>query len=125
MATGRASASEIAISASSVEPWDEDILALVTDAGLPIHFSHGIPALAAREGQRCAALADILLHGLSQVRLGGLFRLITGDGTQLDALSADWIRALPPVAGLLTTGQWQQALDRAAVTGLNLTRARS
>jgi hypothetical protein len=114
MAAEKASASEIAIAASSPEPWDEHILGLANDAGLPIHFSHGIPALAVREGQRCAALADILLNGLSQSRFQRLFRLVRGDGTPLDTLHADWMRGLPADAGLLTTGQWQQALYRAS-----------
>jgi hypothetical protein len=115
MASGRVSASEIAIAASSPEAWDEHVLALATDAGLPIHFSHGVPALSTREGQRCAALADVLLNGLSQSRCQRLFRLIAGDGSQLDSVPADWMRELPSNAALRTADQWQLALDRLAV----------
>jgi hypothetical protein len=32
------------------------VLVLPADAGLPLHFSHGVPALASWEGQACAVL---------------------------------------------------------------------
>lgn len=60
---------EIAITAASPTTWDDTFLVLAREARLPLHFSHGIPALATREGQTCAALADILLRGLSQERV--------------------------------------------------------
>jgi hypothetical protein len=53
--------------------WDDHMLVLAADASLPLHFSHGVPALASREGHACAALADILLNGLSQERVRRLF----------------------------------------------------
>jgi hypothetical protein len=55
--------SEIAITTASPTAWDDTFLVLAREAGLPLHFSHGIPALATREGQTCVALADILLRG--------------------------------------------------------------
>jgi hypothetical protein len=69
VASGRARPEEIAICATATENWDEHMLVLATDADLPVHFSHGVPALASREGQACAALADVLLNGLSQHRV--------------------------------------------------------
>lgn len=68
IASGRARPDEIAICATSTDHWDEHFLVLRADAGLPVHFSHGVPALASREGQACCALADPLLNGLSQDR---------------------------------------------------------
>jgi hypothetical protein len=73
IASGRARPEEIAICATATEDWDDHMLVLATDAGLPLHFSHGVPALASREGQACAALADVLLNGLSQDRARRLF----------------------------------------------------
>ncbi len=66
LVAGRARPNEIAISAASPDAWDGHILALAADTGLRIHFSHGVPALSTRDGQRCAALADVLLRGLSE-----------------------------------------------------------
>src|SRR5262249_26743081 len=53
IASGIAKPHEIAIAASSTAAWDDHFLALAADTGLRIHFSHGIPALATRDGQRC------------------------------------------------------------------------
>jgi hypothetical protein len=69
IAVGRARPEEIAICATATEDWDDHMLVLAADARLPLHFSHGVPALASREGQACAALADVLLNGLSQDRV--------------------------------------------------------
>src|SRR5882724_258592 len=60
LASGQAKAEEIAIAATSTPDWDDHFLAYGRNAGLPLHFSHGVPALSTPEGQACAALADIL-----------------------------------------------------------------
>ena len=73
IASGRARPDEIAVCATATEDWDDHMLVLAADAGLPLHFSHGVPLLASREGQVCAALADVLLNGLSQNRVRRLF----------------------------------------------------
>ena len=57
---GKAAPQEIAITAASPAVWDDAFLVFSREASLPLHFSHGIPALGTREGQACAALADIL-----------------------------------------------------------------
>ena len=59
IASGRARPEQIAVCATATKDWDDHMLVLAADAGLPLHFSHGVPALASREGQACAALADI------------------------------------------------------------------
>lgn len=53
IASGRARPEEISICATSTGEWDEHFLVLAADADLPLHLSHGVPALASREGQAC------------------------------------------------------------------------
>ena len=112
IASGRARPEEIAICATATEEWDEHFLVLVADAGLPLHFSHGVPVLASREGQACAALADVLLNGLSQDRIRRLF----GHARRRRALAdlpATWSYGLQPGAALFELDQWRRALDEA------------
>jgi hypothetical protein len=59
LSSGQAKAEEIAIAATSTPDWDDYFLAYANNAGLPLHFSHGVPALSTPEGQACAALAWI------------------------------------------------------------------
>src|SRR3546814_1571858 len=49
--------------------YDDHFLALRADANLDLHFVHGVKVTATREGQAAAALADILVRGLSQTRM--------------------------------------------------------
>jgi hypothetical protein len=114
LASGRARPEEIAIAAPTTEPWDDHFLVLVASAGLPIHFSHGVPALSVREGQACAALADVLLNGLSQDRLRRLLGHTAGRGRALKDLRRDWAAGLRPEAGLFEIDHWRRALDEAA-----------
>lgn len=107
MASG-VSAAEIAIAALVPDAWDESMLVLSRTAGLPVHFTHGISALEAADGQACAALADILLRGLSQARVRRLLRR----APRAD-LPNDWSRGLRRSAGLFTLTQWATALHAA------------
>jgi hypothetical protein len=109
VSSGRARPSEIAIAVAAPEEWDAHILALSRSTGLRIHFSHGIPALSTRDGQRCAALADVLLRGLGESRVRRLIGLCNGTGTALDGLREGWLRALPSGATLHTLTDWQRA----------------
>jgi hypothetical protein len=108
---GGASASDIAITAASTPAWDEHILALATQPGIPIHFSHGLPALNSWEGQSCAALADVLGNGLNQERVRRL--LMHSSSSAMNALPDDWAAGLPQQAGLFTVDQWRRALQSA------------
>jgi hypothetical protein len=103
-------ARDIAIAAASTGAWDEHFIALAAGTGLRIHFSHGIPALSTRDGQRCAALADILLRWLSESRVRRLVSLCTDKGGMLAQLPQDWLTLLPRGATLLTLLDWQRAL---------------
>jgi hypothetical protein len=113
IASGRARPEEIAICATATDDWDEQVLALATDAGLPLHFSHGVPALASREGQACAALADVLLNGLSQERVRRLVGHARGRGRGVKDLPRNWAQGLVPGAALFELHEWCRALDQA------------
>jgi hypothetical protein len=110
LSRGNIPASDIAITTASPLVFDEHMLVLASQAGIPIHFSHGIPALSSWEGQSCAALADVLGNGLSQERVR---RLIRHSSPTTFSLPEDWAKGLPPQAGLFTVDQWRRALRSA------------
>ena len=109
LAAGRARASDIALATTAPAAWDDYILALGSASDLPLCFVHGRPALATRDGQRCAALADALQSGLSQARMRRLLSLVANQGTILDDLPD---RSLPvsSEASLSTAADWERAL---------------
>jgi hypothetical protein len=110
LSTKAAEPRDIAIATASPAMWDEHFLGLAANSGLRIHFSHGVPALSVRDGQRCAALADILVRGLSEQRVRRLLALCAGERTELDRLPPDWLRALPRGASLLALRDWERVL---------------
>jgi hypothetical protein len=116
LASGRARPEEIAIVATSTAAWDNHFLVLAADAALPVHFSHGVPALSTREGQACAALADVLLNGLSQDRMRRLLGHAAGRSGALEDLPRNWAAGLRPGAGLFEIDHWHRALDDAAAS---------
>ncbi|MDP1907531.1 MAG: PD-(D/E)XK nuclease family protein, partial [Hyphomicrobium sp.] len=103
-------AAAIGIAALTPDTWDESMLVLSRNAGLPIHFTHGLSALEDAAGQACAALADILLRGLSQERIR---QLVRQSPRARMALPDDWSRGLRRSAGLFTLTQWTTALEAA------------
>lgn len=111
--SGRARPEEIAICSTTTGDWDQHFLALATDADLPLHFSHGVPALASREGQACAALADVLLSGLSQDRVRRLVGHAAGRSRALNDLPRNWAMGLLAGAALFELDQWRRAFDEA------------
>jgi hypothetical protein len=113
LASGRAQPEQIAVCATATDDWDEHMLVLTTDAGLPLHFSHGVSVLASREGQACAALADILLNGLSQDRVRRLISHAAGHSRALADLPQTWAVGLQRGAALFELDQWRRALDEA------------
>lgn len=114
LSSGQAKPEEIAIAATSTQDWDDHVLAYARNAGLPVHFSHGVPALSTPEGQACAALADVLTNGLSQERVWRLIRRLP-NRPFLNTLPDDWFAAIPRSAGLRTLDHWQQALSAARI----------
>ncbi|MBW7973555.1 PD-(D/E)XK nuclease family protein [Bradyrhizobium sp. BR 10289] len=113
--SGAAKPHEIAIGSAGTIAWDDHFCALAADAGLRLHFTHGIPALSTRDGQRCAALADVLLHGLNQQRIRRLMSLCRGQGTSLDALPERWLGAVPRGATLARVEDWRRTIAAAAL----------
>jgi PD-(D/E)XK nuclease superfamily len=125
IASGTAKPHEIAIASATTAPWDDHVLGLAADAGLRIHFCHGVPALATVDGQRCAALADILLHGLSPKRVRRLLALCRGQVLALEGLPDGWLAAIPRGATLQTVEDWQRAIAAAADKDGSLGSARA
>jgi hypothetical protein len=123
--SGTAKPDEIAIAAASTAPWDDHFLGLAADAGLRVHFAHGIPALSTVDGQRCAALADLLLHGLSQKRVRRLISLCRSQGLVLDQLPDGWLSVIPRGATLSTLEDWQRAIADAALADSSLIPAQA
>lgn len=114
IASGRARPQEIALCAPATSAWDEHLVTLAHGADLPLYFSNGIPALSTSEGQACAALADVLLHGLSQDRIRRLVGHASRRGAPLVDLPHDWAQAIPSEATLYHLDQWRRALGTAA-----------
>ena len=102
----------IGIASTATEPYDEHFLVLADGAGIPIHFTHGRPALDTEDGQRCAALADVLLHGISQDRVRRLLSSLrhTTAGREL---SPNLLLGIRREAGLPTVSHWSRALEAA------------
>ena len=109
LASGKARPEEIAIAAASPTDFDDHVLALSEDANLPIHFVHGIKAITKPAGQTAAALADVLIKGISQERVRRLLRRLAGTPALAD-LPKDWPSILPTDAPLTTVERWEHAL---------------
>jgi len=102
-------ASDIAFTAASPGEYDDLVLAMSTEASLPIHFAHGRRALATRDGQAAAALADVVLHGLSQDRVRRLATLAHAAETPFGRLPDGWMRELPSAAPLGSPERWPRS----------------
>ncbi|OOO17837.1 PD-(D/E)XK nuclease family protein [Rhizobium sophoriradicis] len=105
------SPSEIAIATASPADYDDHFLALRGDANIDLHFVHGVRAVATREGQAAAALADIVVRGLTQSRLRRLASLCR-ESAPLSGLPDGWLRVLPSDAPLSTSAAWSRLLAR-------------
>jgi hypothetical protein len=111
LASRKAAPSEIAIASASTADYDDHFLALRADANIDLHFVHGVRAVTTREGQAAAALADIVVRGLSQSRLRRLFALCT-NSVPFESLPEGWLRILPSDAPLLAPDTWSRLLAR-------------
>ena len=111
MAEDEVKPQQIAIAAATTTPYDDFIFSLAQEASLPIHFGHRRNALHTQGGQTAAALADVLLRGLSQERVRRLVARAS-DGTKLDKLPKDWALKLSSGATLTTAARWKQALHK-------------
>ncbi|MDP3593566.1 PD-(D/E)XK nuclease family protein [Phenylobacterium sp.] len=112
LASGEADPADIAIAGASTAEYDDHFLSLRADANLDLHFVHGIKITTTREGQAAAALADILIRGLSQTRMRRLAALCGSDAGPFQTLPAGWMRVLPSDAPLASAAAWTRLLDR-------------
>ena len=110
-ASGKAQPHEIAIAATATADYDDHLLALRSDANLDIHFAHGVRVAASREGQAAAALADILLRGLSQTRIRRLARFLSNSPEPFNSLPKGWMRIMPADAPLTTLKAWTNLIN--------------
>ena len=106
-------ANQIAIAAAAPQGWDDHMLAIASAANLDVHFVHGRAALDTPDGQLAAALAEVLLRGLSQTRMKRLVGLLRTWNPAFSELPTGWWRALPPDAPLLNIASWQTAIEAA------------
>ncbi|RWD59358.1 MAG: PD-(D/E)XK nuclease family protein, partial [Mesorhizobium sp.] len=112
LASGEAQPAEIAIAGASTAEYDDHFLSLRTDANLNLHFAHGIKVTTTRDGQAAAALADVLIRGLSQTRMRRLAALCGSDAGPFQTLPQGWMRVLPSDAPLASAAAWTRLLDR-------------
>ena len=110
MASGKAEPADIAIASVTPADYDDHFLALRSDANLELHFVHGMKVTACREGQAAAALADILLRGLSQTRMRRLNTLLRVWPGPFRALPDNWTRILPGDAPLSSPEAWERPI---------------
>ncbi len=121
LASGAAKAEDVAIAAASPGAFDDIVEASAADASLPLHFAHGRRALTTRDGQAAAALADVIVRGISQDRVRRLIALVRGTRA-LGALPENWRAALPDGAPLNTPERWSRALSQAGDLGIAVER---
>lgn len=110
IASGVAEPAEIAIAAVTPADYDDHFLALRADANLDLHFVHGVPVTTTRPGQAAAALADILVRGLTQTRLRRLVSHIGPDAGPFRGLPEGWLSILPRDAPLASQAAWTRLL---------------
>ena len=111
LASGRAEPADIAIASATPGDYDDHLFALRADANLDLHFVHGVTVTTRREGQAAAALADILLRGLSQTRIRRLNTLLRADAGPFADLPEGWTRILPAGTPLSSAEAWSRLID--------------
>ena len=114
LASGKAEPADIAIASAATTDYDDHLFALRADANLDLHFVHGVKVTASREGQAAAALADILLRGLSQTRIRRLNALLRAWPGPFADLPEGWTRILPAGAPLSSPEAWTRLLNQLA-----------
>lgn len=112
LASGNVKPSEIALVSTMPSDYDDHFIALRSDANIDICFVHGVKVTTTRAGQAAAALADILVRGLSQTRIRRLAPLLSAKKEPFGAFPQGWIRVLPQDAPLMSLDAWNKFLDR-------------
>ena len=111
IASGKATPDEIAIVSTMPGDYDDHLIALRSDANIDICFVHGVKVTTTRAGQAAAALADVLVRGLSQSRLRRLSGLLSANKEAFGAFPTGWIRILPKDAPLISLDSWNKFLN--------------
>ena len=114
MTSGQAVPEEIAIAAPATQEWDDHLAAISSDANLPVAFLHGRPALTTRDGQAAAAVAEVVLMGLSQTRVRRALGLIRRMTALTRPLPLNWHKVLERNASLLRAEQWYETIAATA-----------
>lgn len=112
LATGNARPEEIAIAAPATEELDGHLATVTSDSNLPVAFAGGRSALTTRDGQAAAALAEVLLNGLSQNRMHRLLSLVRSMTSTTAKIPPTWHQIVPRDAPLLQAQRWQQLIER-------------
>ena len=112
VSSGRAQPSEIGITACQTADYDDAFVTLRAEGDLDFRFVHGVPAAATRDGQAAAALADLVLRGLSQNGIRRLSALVRNQPGLFSTLPDDWTRILPREAPLSDEQAWFRLLDK-------------
>lgn len=106
---------ELALAAVAVAAYDDAILTQAENAGISLHAAHGLPAMNTGAGQVAAALADMLVRGPSQQRVGRMVSAARAATVgPLAILPETWADELKPHAYLVTVPQWRRALGQLA-----------
>jgi len=109
LASGQARPEEIAFATASTASFDDHFLGLREQTEFQLHFVHGVPAASTRAGQQAAALADVLVNGLSLPRLRRLARL-NARAPLFERLPEGWLRALPTQLAPRNAQSWERAI---------------
>lgn len=102
---------DIAIASVSPGAYAGIVHSVAREADIRVHISCGTPALQTNAGQECAALADLLIRGLSHKRVRRLYEVSPQSPAFVDA-PADWLARMPQDASLLTRERWMRLLGR-------------
>lgn len=102
---------DIAIASASTAEYDDHFLALRADADLDLHFVHGVRSVTTHEGQAAAALADIVVRGLSRAAFCRL-AVLCRTAKPFSTMPAGWLRILPADAPLTNLAAWARLLTR-------------
>lgn len=108
LAAGKAEPGQIAIASVGCAALDPIVLAATESSGLPVCFGGGRPAMGTAEGQRAAAVADVMLRGIDRERGR---RALRAAAARLEGLPKGWDRVLTTSAPLLSPDAWRRALE--------------
>jgi len=101
--------SQIAIAAASTEHWDDEVAAFDATSDVPIFAVQGQRAVRTLDGQMAAALAELMLAGVSRTRMMRFVDLIRRNNPRFSGITRQWTATLPKDAPLLSRESWHAA----------------